>query len=321
MREFVNKLTIAGVLVKNGLEKKTDESDGHDYIAGGLIIRTSDGSENEIGLYSNKFKKDDKGNFTNDENKNYKAYETIIDEYKDIEHTPDDPDVVSITSGSFGIKDYKDSATGDIITYNPLRTTFVNRVEKKDYDTTIHEAKFEVEGVIESIKDEIKKGEATGNQKIALNVISQNREGRGKETKFTVREMFPVELTITKEMVEPFSTAGYYEGAFVKFSGKLVNTTETVTTTEKQAFGDDLVKTFDKTVKLYEVTSGTTPVSIYDVELTDEIATQLMNKRKLHLSQVKASKAKDSTSSTPTTATAATAPKANPFASNPFASH
>ena len=321
MREFFNKLTIAGVLVKNGLEKKTDDK-GNDYIGGSLVIRTADGSENEFNMFSYKFKKDANGNFTTDENKNYKSYETIIDEYKDIEHYPNEPDVVSIKSGSFTANDFKDPKTGEIVSTNKFRTTFANRVEPKDLETTIHDAKFEIEGVIESIKDEIFKNEPTGNQKIILNAISQNREGKGKEAKFTPREMFPVTLTVPKELVEPFSTAGYYEGAFVKFSGKLINTTEKVTTVEKQAFGADLVKTFDKTIKMFEVTSGSTPVSIYDVELTDEIATQLMNKRKLHLSQIKAGVGKDENSSSTSSATSTpTAPKANPFASNPFANH
>ena len=311
MREFINKVMVTGILVKNGLEFKS--KDGRDYIGGDVVVRTADGSEHEIGLFSYKYKKD-----TTDISKLYTAYETIINDYKSLDKFPDDADIISITDGSFKVNDYKDSAKNIVVTYNQLQTKFVNRIEKKDIETTVQEGKFEVEGVIESIKDEIIKDVPTGRLTISLNVINQIKEGNGKDAKYTVRNMFPLKLTVNETLTPMFQSAGYYEGSWVKFVGKLINTTEKIMTTEKQAFGEDLVKTFDKITKRFEIISGNTPVTVYDVELTDDIINQLISKRKLTISEVMSGKSNNNAPSTDTTAVTTTDAPVNPF-KNPFA--
>ena len=319
MREFINKVTITGVLVKNGLEFKT--KDNNEYIGGDLVIRTSDGSEHEVGLFSYKYKKDATGNFTDEVSKLYTAYETILNDYKSIEKFPDEPDVITIKKGTFSVNDYKNTQDNKVVTYNQLSTRFVERVEKKDIDTTVQEGKFEVEGVIDSIKDEIVKDVPTGSLIVTLNVITQNSEGKGKEKKYTINDMFPLKLTVTDKLAPMFQTAGYYEGAFVKFVGKLINTVEMITTTEKQAFGEDLIKTFAKTTKRFEIVSGNSPVTVYDVELTDDIINQLISKRKEKINKALAGRTTNtSITSAPfdTTPASNTSTTANPF-KNPFA--
>lgn len=316
MKEFINKVSITGVLVKMGLEEKT--SDKGDYIAGGLIIRTADGSEHEVELFANKYKKDANGNFTTDENKLYKSYVTIINDYKSIENNPDNPDIISVTNGSFSVNDYKSPKDGEVKTYNRLNTKFVNRLEPKDIENTPQTATFEVEGIIKTIKDEIIKDVPTGNLRVELNTMSFTTEGKGKDAKSTPSALIPINLTVPKSMADAFKSAGYYEGCVVKLNGKIINTKETETIVEKQAFGEDLHKVVTKTTRMYEVASGSNPVTIYDVELTDDIISQLISKRKLKLEEVKSGKATTTVPSgadevpfTPTTS-------ANPFA-NPFA--
>lgn len=315
MREFINKVMITGVLVKNGLEVKT--KDDNEYIGGDLVIRTADGSEHEVGLFSYKYKKDTNGNFTDEISKLYTSYETMLNDYKSIEKFPDEPDVITINNGSFSVNDYKNTQENKVVTYNQISTKFVNRVEKKDLDTTVQEGKFEVEGVIESIKEEIIKDITTGNLIVTLNVITQKSEGKGKDKKFTINDMFPLKLTVTDKLAPMFQTAGYYEGSFVKFVGKLINTTEKVTTTEKQAFGEDLVKTFDKITKRFEIVSGNAPATVYDVDITDDIINQLISKRKEKINKVLAGKGNNNAPFDTTPTTTSTTP-VNPF-KNPFA--
>ena len=58
IKTTMNKVMITGKLVKNGLEEKQTKKNV-EAIMGSLIVRTSDGSEHEISLFTNKYKKDD----------------------------------------------------------------------------------------------------------------------------------------------------------------------------------------------------------------------------------------------------------------------
>ena len=46
---------------------------------------------------------------------------------------------------------------GNVVSTNTISARFINKVEPKDYDSTVLEAKFEVEGIIEKIEDEVAK--------------------------------------------------------------------------------------------------------------------------------------------------------------------
>ena len=130
IKTTMNKVMITGKLVKNGLEEKQTKKNV-EAIMGSLIVRTSDGSEHEISLFTNKYKKDDKGNFTNEESKLYTAYRTIIDEYRGMDELSEgeSPMVISITNGEFTDNVFK-SNEGKLIESNKIRTTFVNRVDE-----------------------------------------------------------------------------------------------------------------------------------------------------------------------------------------------
>ena len=316
MRRFENNVSIAGILVKHTLEETT-YGDGIECIRGEVIIRTEDGGEHEVKFFANKYKKGADGNFTSDENQIYKSLVTVMSEYKTLEEYPDDPDFVQITSASFGVNDYVSKNTGEITTINPVSSNFINRVDKSKIETTPSVAKFEVEGVIDSIKDETIKNEPTGNLIVTLNVINQTRTGTGKDAVYEVKNMFPLRLFVTSDLADNFRGI-YSEGCFTKLSGVLINKTETVTKTETQAFGSDLVKTFTNIVRHNEITSGSAPISIYEAELTDDICNQLISQRKAVLAEVKNGKTSTATSSSPAPSTGG-----NPFAAktakNPFA--
>ena len=328
MREFKNNVTITGVLVKNGIEEFTTKK-GVEAIGGTLVIRTQDGSEHEVNVYANKYKKDSNGNETGETSYFYNKYVEAKENLVALETAGDMqfPSVLRIADGEFTVNDFK-GQDGNIITNNKINCKFINVVEPKDLETTVQEAKFEVEGIIESITDEIVKGAPTGDLIVKFNAIQTARiDSNGNYTydkekgKVTATGIVPIKLKVDKSMVSAFRTANYYDGCFTKFIGKLINTTEIVEIVEPQAFGEDVHRQVKTYVKKYEIKSGGTATTIESVELTHDIVTMLINKRKEELN----AKLNATTSSQPQEGSfggnsQTTPPPAqnNPFA-NPFA--
>ena len=318
MKKFDNTVTMAGILVKHTLEETTYGTDDIECIRGEVIIRTADEGEHAVKFFANKYKKDANGQFTSEENKIYKSLSTVKNEYRTLEEFPDEPDYVEITSASFGVNDYLNKNTNEVTTFNTISTNFINRITKEKYEASAPTAKFEVAGVIASIKDEIIKDTPTGNLVVIMNVINQIKKGNGKEATYEVKDMFPLRLNVSADLADTFKST-YSEGMFAKVCGNVINRTETTTKTEKAAFGADIVKTFTNTVRKNEIISGVAPEDIYSVGLTDEICSQLISRRNATIAEIK--NGKKSGSSTANANTGNTAPTtSNPFASkNPFA--
>lgn len=316
MKELINKVTITGTLVKSTLEEFVTKK-GVDAIGGSLVLRTSDDSEHEIKFFANKYKKDEKKQFTNEESYFYKSYTDAQNNLKDLEHCNEGEiaDVISINDGAITINDYK-GKDGDVKSYNEVSAKFINKVENKDLETTPKIAKFEVEGIVESITDEIIKNIPTGNLIVKMNAIRQIADGFGKDAKYTADSLIPIRLVVDKAMVTMFRQAGYYDGCYAKFVGVLINTTDVQEVVEKQAFGEDNVKTVKTTIKKYEIKSGSMPSTFYEHELTQDVVDALISKRKQTLVEVK-SGVVNSTDDKPPFETGNTPPPQTTY--NPFA--
>ncbi len=313
MKESLNQVFLTGVLVKKELEEvdadvKNAQGQviGKDKaIRGTVVIRTADGSENEVKYYAARLTK--KGT----ENSLFKGLQTVINEYKALEQFPDSADIVKIGSGKLSINDYKGS-DGEVKSFNEIKANFINRVESKDLEATPLESKFEVEGVIDGFSDEIIKEQPTGNVIVKLSAIGY--EGT----------LIPLKLTVPQPLVEPFMSVGFYEGGYAKFVGKLINTKEVTEIVEKMGFGADNIKTVTKTVRRFEITSGNPLGSPIEKGITGEEWDQAKTKRKLKLDNIKTQQSKNANSQAsgnPFGATNPTqqAPSSNPFSSNPFA--
>lgn len=288
MKEIINKVRITGELVKNGIEEFVTKK-GEAAIGGSLVLRTADGSEHEIDFYSGKFKKDSNGVITSEEAYFYKEYAKAMKELRDISKCVEGqkPDIISISDGFFTDNDFK-GKDGKVVSSNKISARFINIVEPKDYDTTVLEAKFEVEGVITTLKDEIVKDVPTGNLTIVLNHVAtaQIKENDKYTDKYEAIKLVPVKMTVRKEMADAFKAAGYYEGCFTKFAGVVVNSVEKVVEIEQQAFGENIEKVFSKVIRLNDIKSGSAVSTIFDHELTQEVVDQLVAKRKQKLAEI-----------------------------------
>lgn len=311
MKETTNGVYITGQLVKKEFEikdvnVKDDNGNvvGQDKaISGSLILRTADGSEHDVSYYSRKTKKDGSSNGI------FKSLETVRDEYKPLEQFPNEGDYVKIGAGQFSVNDYK-GRDGEVKTYIQTKANFANRLSAKELETSPLEARYEIEGVVHSVTPEVYKNEPTGNFKVVVHVLGY---------KGTI---IPVTVVVLKGMADAFANAGFFEGGYAKFTGKLVNTKETVEIVEKMAFGQDNVRVVDKTVSRFEVTGGNPMGMPIEHGIEDAEYEQAKSKRKLKLEEIKN---KDNTpkqssgSNNPFGGGQSTPPPANnPFA-NPFA--
>jgi len=318
MKELKNLVTVTGKLVKNNIEEFTTAK-GEDAIGGNLVLRTSDNSEHEINFFSFKYKRDKDKNFTTEEAYFYKHYMTAKDTLKDIEHCSEGekPDIISITDGFFKANDFKGN-DGKVVSSNKISARFINKVEPKDYDSTVLEAKFEVEGIIATIKDEIVKDISTGNLVVSIMAILQFADTYGKDAKYTADSLIPIKMVVDKSMAIPFRSAGYYEGCFTKLAGRVINSVEIVKQVEKVAFGEDIETEIKSYIRKNEIKSGTTPSTIFEHELTEEIIEALKAKRKATLAEIASGQIKQSENLPfkPDTSTPAPATTYNPFAAN-----
>lgn len=287
MKELKNLVTVTGKLVKNNIEEFTTKK-GVEAIGGSLVLRTADNSEHEINFYANKYKKNENKEFTSEESYFYKEYLDAKNNLKDIEHCAEgeSPDIVSITDGTYTDNDFK--INGRVVSSNKINARFINKIEPKDYETTVLEAKFEVEGIVEKIEDEIVKDTPTGNLTVIMNAIGQIADGFGKDAKYEADHLIPIRMTVDKSMANDFRNAGYYDGCFTKFTGVLVNTVDVQEVVETAVFGTDIVKKVKTTIKKNEIKSGIAVSTIYEHELTQDVVDTLTSKRKAKLKEIEA---------------------------------
>ena len=307
-KQTLNVVNVAGVLVDKNIELKemTEKKTGNTYnaITGEMVIRTNDGSEIEVSLFSKELTKDGK------QNSIYKGLVTVMEDYKTLKTNPEDADYVKVGGSDFSVNDYKSKQDNTIKTYNNVEAKFFNRLSQKDLEITPLEAKFEVEGVIDSIKDINKKdGSPTGDKMIILNIL-------GYEGTIT-----PVSLTLPQALVNPFATMGYFEGSVATLWGKIINTKEEKKIVEQAGFGVANEKTVSTTVKRYEITGGKPPVSLTEIGYTQEDYDQAKAKRKVKLDALLSTDSGTSQQNVaqqpvnnPFGQTPASTPMANPFA-------
>lgn len=318
MKELINRVTIIGKLVKNNIEEFQTKK-GEEAIGGSLILRTSDNSEHEIRFFAYKFKKDENKNFTTEESYFYQKYMDAKENLRDIEHCSENenPDIIAITDGMFTDNDFKGN-DGNVVSNNNISARFINKVEAKDHDSTVLEAKFEVEGIIEKIEDELVANVPTGNLIIIMNAIGQTADGFGKDAVYTADKLIPIKMIVDKSMAVAFRQAGYYEGAYTKLVGTIINSVEIIKQIEKATFGTDIETEIKSYIRKNEIKSGIAASSIFEHELTQEIVNVLKAKRKAKLAEVKNGNTNSSEDLPfkPDTSTPAPQTSYNPFAQN-----
>ena len=316
MRKFVNEVFICGDLVENKLIETVDKNN-NDVIRGSLTLRTADKSEHIVHYYCSRFKTDSDGNVIGEERKSYKDLREALS-YNDMKHCGEGehPDVVTTFKARFDDGTYCPKGSTNIFEGVRISAQGAYLVSPSDYDSTEKTATYKVEGIIESIEEEMKGDEVTGNLEIKMNLLSQRNDDYRNANTFEATALFPIRLTVLKDLAKAFTQTGYYETCVTDFTGVIINVRTVETFTEKRAFGNDVVNTRNVTVHRFEIETGGKHKNIYELGLDDETINALKEKRKVKLRELKEGR-NSNNGGFSKAATEAPKMSSNPF--NPFA--
>lgn len=268
-KESTNNISVNGLLVDHDIAVKrlTIKGEQKDVLTGKAIIRVADGSEVEVSYFSNPTKKD------GTPNKAYSDLQATLTSAKTVKNFGDQADYVKIGGGSIGIQDYPSKDRTEMKSYNDEKANFLNILTEKEKEQLPMEAKFEIEGIIHKVTEELVKEQPSGNYKVILHVLGYQGA------------IIPVTLTVMQDLVQGFLTAGYTEGMFATFFGKIINTSEEVTETIQVAFGEPQTHTYTKTTRRLQITGGKTPKNPVEEGVDFNEYKQALGKREAMLTQ------------------------------------
>ncbi|GAA4879554.1 hypothetical protein GCM10023310_69670 [Paenibacillus vulneris] len=269
LREATNNAEVEGLVKDIRIEKKQVNS--KDAITGEIDIQVEDGSVHTFRVFSYKMNKE--GN----ESGLYKGIETVMNEYKSIEkHGIDAADKVRITQGKIGLNEYY-GQDDQLRSFPQLSTNFINRVT----DNFEPKAKFELEMVVASVKEEMKSEEATGRAIIKGYVPLYG----GK--------VIPFEVVVEDQRAVDYVLNNYEKGNTVTVFGNIVNSTIVTKKEIEVGFGQPQEKITRNTVREYVVTGGTTPREEDDEKAYDmELIKKALKERDTYLKELKEKKGK-----------------------------
>lgn len=211
-------VTVEGILAEKKLEA-VKTPDGKDVIRGSLVVKVDDTHMITLNVYV--------GKLTNagTENRAYSGMLTVMNEYKSIAEVGiEEATKIRCRTGSLQPNTYIDRATGEVRTNVRYSASFVNRVDESSAKGFVPQATFEVEGYINSLRDEVDKtGEPTGRLILSLLVP-------------TYKMIEPLELIISEENASDFES-NFEIGQTAKFFGTLENNVIVRERTVCMAFG------------------------------------------------------------------------------------
>ncbi|ALS22193.1 hypothetical protein [Paenibacillus naphthalenovorans] len=267
MREATNIAEVEGLVKDIRIEKKLVS--GKDAITGEIDIQVEEGSVHTFRVFSYKLNKE--GN----ESGLYKGIETVMNEYKSIEkHGIEDADKVRITQGKIGLNEYY-GQDDQLRSFPQLSTNFINRVT----DNFEPKAKFELEMVVASVKEEVKNEEETGRAIIKGYVPLYG----GK--------VIPFEVVVAEKKAVDYVLNNYEKGNTVTVFGNIVNNTIVTKKEIEVGFGQPQEKITRTTVREYLVTGGTSPKDEDDEAAFDmELIKKALKERETYLKELKEKK-------------------------------
>lgn len=267
LRQGENDVKLVGLVYDlSRLEIKPFESKkfaGKKYnaITGDLAIKVNDAI-----FYATVFQAehyfDDQGNRT--ENKGYKAWNTVLEEYKSVQKDGEEnADKVVLSAGRRTKNEYG-SPDGELVSNDRLQFNFVRRITNSD--NFVPEATFIQELFITSQRPEQVKGEdgeleETGN--IILTGYTPDYNG----------DIQPFEVYVEGDDKVSYVQENYVNGATVKVHGDIIQKKEVTVKEVKAAFGSPKTQTFTKTKTLYSVEGGNDPEEYADADDTETAET------------------------------------------------
>lgn len=279
MQQMKATCFFSGQLKENNTKKGID-SKNMGYINGNIVIQDATGGTHRVDVfeYIKKNKWDSKTNsmtFTEEDNPYYKGLETLAT-YGDAKSNPNNTIYVSssyfkdYSSANISSNDYfKD---GKMFSNIKISNKVFKTIDPTTVDGLFH---FNVSGIIEN-----KSLNEDGSINIDFLVLTT--KGGYNNSEVVLNNCFPMKLVVENNLAQQFESAGYDIGTFANFNGIIVN--NTITTQENSYFGEAEVIT--KRVIQNQIKTGSRPMSIYDIGLTDNDIDMVKNKRELYLKKI-----------------------------------
>ena len=211
-------VSVEGIIAEKKLEA-VKGPDGKDVIRGSLTVKVDDTHMITLNVYV--------GKLTNagTENRAYSGMLTVMNEYKSIaEVGVENATKLRCNKGALQPNTYIDPSSGEPRTTVRYSASFVNRVDENSKKPFTPQGTFEVEGYINSFREEVgKDGEETGRLVLTLLVP-------------TYKMIEPLELIVPQEIADNF-TSIFEVGETAKFFGILENNVIVHEKTVEMAFG------------------------------------------------------------------------------------
>lgn len=276
LRQGSNEAKLVGLVydtskleVKEFNDKKTGKS--YNAISGDIAIKVEDNI-----YYASVFQKEfNEKDGKKTENKGYKAWTTVIEEYKTVVRDGEEnADKVALNNARLTKNEYG-TADGTLVSNTRVNANFITRVNADNFTP---EATFVLELYVtgqrkETVKDEDGDEVETGN----LFVTGYSPDYNGN--------VLPFEIYVEGDDKVDYVESNYVKGSTVKVHGDIIQKKETITKEVKATgFGKPKVDTYTKSTTLYSVEGGNDPDDYADSDDT-EVAE---SNRKFDSKQIKA---------------------------------
>ena len=226
LKEGTNKVTVVGTLVEKNLDFSpftNDKGETVERIRGSISVRTGENEVHKINLKANRFTK------AGGENKNYKGYVTIKDQFISV------ADVAEAAKNGEELKADEVRVDGKLFTneywqndqffqYQQIEGKFVNRLKEGEDGTPI--ANFETDIFIDKVKPEMKDDSETGRAIVSAWIPTFNA-------------IVPYKFSVIEEGSDFFMNE-LQRGQTLKVYGNLLNVKKEHVKTVESAFGQPI---------------------------------------------------------------------------------
>ncbi|MFS0643768.1 hypothetical protein [Siminovitchia sp. 179-K 8D1 HS] len=244
LRQALNQVVVVGTLVEKNLESKEfTRQDGtkSEAMTGSISVRTGENEVHQIRFFANKFTK------AGAENRQYKALQTVIDEYVSVADTESNPDAVPSkvrVTGKLALNEFY-APDGQLRQYQTIEGRFVNRLKEGEDDTPM--AQFDTEGIVSAAKPEFDKdGEETDRAILELLIPQYN----GTVIPYTF---------VVGENGKDFVLDEYTKGKSVRIYGDIVSIRKEHTKEIEMGFGANKIETTYEYLDEHLVSGGIPP--------------------------------------------------------------
>jgi len=268
LRQGTNEVKLVGLVYdKSKLEVKEfkDRVTGKPYnaVSGDIAIKVND-DIHYASLFQREFNEKDG---VKTENRQFKAWSTVIDEYKTVSvDGEENADAVALNGAQRTLNEYG-NATGELVSNDRIRAQYITRLDKaKDYTP---EATFIQELYIVSQKKETKKdedGDFVETGSLILTGYTPDYQGN----------VVPFDIYVDIEGEDGEKNVSYIEdnyvvGSTVQVHGSIIQKKEVIRKEVKATgFGRPKVETYTRSQTFYSVEGGNDPDDYADSDDTDK---------------------------------------------------